>query len=108
MRYGRQYLGLPILDGGIPCRDDLVQLVRAVASFEGTALIHCAAGHGRATLVAVAVLLARGRAPDIPAACSTIQRVRPRGRLMAIHHQLLELAQDELRSLANKSTRPDR
>ena len=60
LRGSPAYRSFPILDGSAPTPEDLRQ---AVASLRpGRTFVHCAQGHGRAGLFALAVLLSSGAA----------------------------------------------
>jgi protein-tyrosine phosphatase len=96
-RTGRVYCCLPTLDAMSPARDDFCRMVADVAKHEGAVLIHCAAGHGRTAMFAVALLVARGLAPNVPAALAILQAARPKLRLNAHQRrQLNALLRDEL------------
>ncbi len=44
---------------------------------EGTVYVHCGLGYSRSAVVAAAVLLARGSAPDVDQACRMVEAARP-------------------------------
>jgi len=77
------YLCVPTLDYGLPPLQTLSSLVGRIAAADGVVLIHCAEGHGRSAAVAAAVLVARGLAPDLPAAERQLALARPRVRINA-------------------------
>jgi protein-tyrosine phosphatase len=73
------YLCLPTLDATAP---DLEQLALTMNRLKpGRTFIHCAQGHGRTGLAALAFLLARGLVDNVPDALRQIQSARPAIRL---------------------------
>lgn len=90
IRAGRTYLCLPTLDAMAPDLDDLRRAVAEVANWPGGVYVHCASGHGRTGMFAVALLLARGLAPDVPAAVAMLRAARPRVRLNAAQRRRVE------------------
>ncbi|HEY1067949.1 MAG TPA: phosphatase, partial [Pirellulales bacterium] len=58
------YLTLPTLDTAAPPEADFDRIVALAAIERGPVLIHCGQGHGRAAMLAAAVLVARGLAED--------------------------------------------
>jgi protein-tyrosine phosphatase len=90
VRAGRTYICLPTLDGMTPDPADLRRAVDAVANWEGPVYIHCAVGHGRTGLFAAAVLVARGLAPDVPAAVRMLRGVRANIRLNPAQRRCVE------------------
>ena len=92
-RDSRAYLSVPVLDATAP---SLAMLTRAVESLKpGVTLVHCAQGHGRTGLFALAVLLARGIAKSVPDGLAILQQARPRISLTA---QQIACAQEFERS----------
>jgi protein-tyrosine phosphatase len=81
VRHKRIYRCIPMLDGMIPTAQRLHDEARSLAETQGVLLIHCAAGQGRTGLFAVAILLIRGLAPDVPTALQMLRAVRPVIRL---------------------------
>ena len=77
LRTGRTYLCLPTLDNAAPDPEAFREAVRRAASWGGTVYIHCALGHGRSALTAVAVPAARGLAADPEAAFARVKSARP-------------------------------
>jgi protein-tyrosine phosphatase len=88
---GRSYVCLPTLDALAPPVAQMRELVKQVAAWPGTALVHCAAGHGRSALVAAAVLLARGLAADPKEAQQLVRKARPGVSLNRPQRRLLEM-----------------
>jgi len=73
------YVSFPILDGGAPEPEALRD---ALASLRpGTTFIHCAQGHGRTGLFALAILLASGAAKDMDEGIRMLRTSRPGIRL---------------------------
>lgn len=70
------YRSFPILDGHVPPLGPLVQLIDEMEVDPKPTLIHCAIGHGRTGLIAVALLLRRGLAKDVEEAIRMAQAVR--------------------------------
>ena len=57
------YVSYPILDGGAPAVQSLREMVTKLRP--GKTYIHCAQGHGRSAVVALAVLLANGTVKSV-------------------------------------------
>jgi protein-tyrosine phosphatase len=75
------YLCFPILDAAAP---SVGELHRAVALLKpGPTFVHCAQGHGRTGLFALAVLLSSGEAGSIEEGLALLRKVRPGLRLNA-------------------------
>ena len=87
---GRSYVCLPTLDALAPPLDSMRELVKRVAAWPGTALVHCAAGHGRSAVVVAAVLLARGLAASPKEAQQLVRKARPGVSLNRPQRRLLE------------------
>lgn len=83
IRSGRAYRSVPLLDATAPPLDVLREAVQWVIqqSENGPVYVHCAAGHGRAGLVAGAYLLAIGEAADADDSVQKLQNIRPLVRL---------------------------
>jgi protein-tyrosine phosphatase len=61
VREGRTYLCVPTMDGSVPPDiESFRDVVQEAASHPGPLYIHCAYGHGRAALMAAAILIDRG------------------------------------------------
>ena len=79
------YICFPILDATAPDLERLSDLVRRLPP--GRTFIHCAQGHGRTGMVALALLLSRDAAESIAAALGQIQDARPAVRLNSEQHR---------------------
>lgn len=79
IRRGLVYRSMPILDGTAPSLEGLRDAVQWIMdqSAGGPVYVHCAAGHGRAGLIAGAYLLASGEAVNANDAILKMQSVRP-------------------------------
>lgn len=77
VRTDREYLCLPTLDNAVPDPTALEDAIRRVAAWHGAVYIHCALGHGRSTLVAAAVLVARGLAAGPEEVFVRVKSARP-------------------------------
>jgi hypothetical protein len=79
VRRGLSYRCFPILDGAAPSPQSLREAVRGLRP--GRTFIHCAQGHGRTGLFALAVLLESGTARTVEEGLGMLQAVRPGIRL---------------------------
>ena len=82
VRYYRQLPGFicfPILDGTAPKPESLLEAVCSVRA--GKTFVHCAKGHGRTGLFAIAILLESGRVTSPEEGLKCLQTVRPGVRL---------------------------
>ena len=75
MRKHIGYRSLPILDGACPDATMLRQFIRDLRS--GATFVHCALGHGRTGLFALAYLAERGRIRTVAEGLALLQRARP-------------------------------
>lgn len=73
------YVCFPILDGAAPAPEALRTAVSSLRP--GRTYVHCAQGHGRTGLFAVAILLTRGTVGTVEDALQVLQRARPGIRL---------------------------
>ncbi len=73
------YVSFPILDGAAPSPEALRAVIGRVPP--GRTFIHCAQGHGRTALFALAFLLASGAAPSMAEGLQMLRAVRPGIRL---------------------------
>jgi len=72
------YRCLPVLDGSTPPDDErFLALLEEILAASGSVYVHCEEGRGRAPTLAAAVLIARGIAPDVPAALELVRKARP-------------------------------
>lgn len=69
------YICLPILDGTFPDAAALDQLLSRLD--HGKAFVHCAQGHGRAALFALALLAKQGFISDVEAGIELLRKARP-------------------------------
>jgi hypothetical protein len=81
------YLCLPTLDGTAHTLTPLLPFAQAVLASEGPHYIHCAAGHGRSSMVAAIVLVVRGEADTVDAAEAQMKSARPRVHLGRAQHR---------------------
>ncbi len=79
--FAGKIIRLPILDGAGASPESLTQLVKNIRTHDGEVLIHCAEGHGRSVMVAVAVLLDRKTVRTIPDGVALVRQQRPKARL---------------------------
>jgi len=82
------YLCFPILDGGVPKPEALREAISRMRP--GTTFVHCAQGHGRTGLFALAVLLTTGVARDIDEGLQKLQSARPGIRLNRDQRRCIE------------------
>jgi protein-tyrosine phosphatase len=73
------YRPFPILDAGVPSAEALDRLLDLIR--DGRVYIHCAQGHGRTALVAVALLAHRGRVTSVEDGLRLLRSRRPAVRL---------------------------
>lgn len=88
IRSRKGYLCLPILDAGVPSHDELRQAVAATG--RGSTYVHCAQGHGRTGLFALALLFHRGRIGSPQEGLALLQQVRPAIRLNRVQRRFIE------------------
>jgi hypothetical protein len=89
IRCSPSYRCFPILDGGAPTPE---ALRAAVASLRpGRTFIHCAQGHGRTGLFALAVLLSSGIARSVEDGLRMLSAARPAIRLSRDQHRCIEI-----------------
>jgi protein-tyrosine phosphatase len=93
IRSSASYRSFPILDGGAPTPE---ALRTAVASLRpGRTFIHCAQGHGRTGLFALAVLLSSGAARSVEDGLRMLAAARPAIRLSTEQRRCIQIyAQD--------------
>ncbi len=90
------YRCLPTLDGIQPALEDLSALAHEVARFEGPVYVHCAAGHGRSSLLACCALLARGDYATVDETVRAMQSKRPKIHLARSQRAIAERFAREL------------
>jgi hypothetical protein len=89
IRSSSSYRSFPILDGGAPTPE---ALRAAVASLRpGRTFIHCAQGHGRTGLFALAVLLSSGVARSVEDGLRMLSAARPAIRLSREQHRCIQI-----------------
>ncbi|WP_395750443.1 protein-tyrosine phosphatase family protein [Prosthecobacter sp.] len=76
VRSGIRYIVLPTLDASAPSPEALLATLRTLKPDEH-AFIHCAQGHGRTGLAALALLLLRGEVPGIEEGLAMLRNIRP-------------------------------
>jgi hypothetical protein len=93
IRCSPSYRSFPILDGGAPTPE---ALRAAVANLRpGRTFIHCAQGHGRTGLFALAVLLSSGVVRSVEDGLRMLSASRPAIRLSREQHRCIQMyAQD--------------
>ncbi|EDY18680.1 dual specificity protein phosphatase [Chthoniobacter flavus Ellin428] len=79
LRKAQGYYSFPILDGTAPSLQRLKEALSSLAP--GKTFVHCAQGHGRSGLFAVAYLLSTGRITSIEAGLKLLAETRPAVRL---------------------------
>jgi hypothetical protein len=83
------YRSFPILDGSAPTAE---ALRAAVASLRpGRTFVHCAQGHGRTGLFALAVLLRSGAARSVEDGLRILSAARPAIRLSREQHRCIQM-----------------
>ncbi len=75
IRRSPAYRSFPILDGGAPNPEVLRKAVESLRA--GRTFVHCAQGHGRSGLFALAVLLSSGEASNIEDGMQMLRAARP-------------------------------
>jgi hypothetical protein len=94
LREATGYVAFPILDA---CAPSPRQLREAVAGLRpGTTFIHCAQGHGRTGLFALAVLLQSGAVRTVDEGLALLAEVRPAIRLSAVQVNCIRAYAGEL------------
>lgn len=69
------YRSFPILDASIPPENDLEVMLEVIK--EGRTYVHCAQGHGRTGLFALALLAHRGQIDTVSQGLKLLRKVRP-------------------------------
>jgi protein-tyrosine phosphatase len=75
IRESPEYLSVPILDGGIPTVLELSAAISRASS--GLTYVHCAQGHGRTGMFALALLAARRHIQSIEDGLDLLKKMRP-------------------------------
>ena len=89
------YISYPILDGGAPTPASLRKVVTGLRA--GNTYVHCAQGHGRTGLFALAMLLARGSVRSVDDGLKLLQSTRPGISLNAQQRRCIERFACELK-----------
>jgi len=90
------YVAFPILDGAAPTLDELDAVISRLRP--GSTFIHCAQGHGRTGLVALAILLSRGAVDRVDDGLALLRKARPGIRLNGDQLRCIEAYADRLRA----------
>ncbi len=85
-----RYLCVPTLDGCAPADREFLIVLEELANWQGPVYIHCAHGHGRSAIVAVALMKVRGFASSVDEALSMVQKIRPKVNLKGPQRKLLD------------------
>ncbi len=88
IRSRQGYRCVPILDASVPSHEELRQAVAEAAN--GTAYVHCAQGHGRTGLFALALLFHRGRVTSPQEGIALLQQLRPAISLNRLQRRFIE------------------
>lgn len=96
------YRCLPILDASVPTIEELRGAVESSAS--GRAFVHCAQGHGRTGLFALALLLRRGSVQTIEEGVGLLRSLRPAVRL---NREQVDFAHRYLKANAEQGDAPN-
>jgi hypothetical protein len=94
------YCCLPLLDGGAPEPEVLQAAIARLRP--GKTFVHCAQGHGRTGLFALAWLLHTGAAANVDEGLRMLQAVRPGVSLNRVQRRCIEA----YASMTNRSRRP--
>lgn len=89
VRKAARYISLPTLDATAPAPAALTTAIASLRPDEHV-FIHCAQGHGRTALAAIALLLHRGEAKDIADGLRLLKSIRPSVALAPSQWQCLE------------------
>jgi len=94
IRRSPSYRSFPILDGSAPTPEALRAAVAALRP--GRTFVHCAQGHGRTGLFALAVLLSSGVAHSVEDGMRMLSAVRPAIRLSRQQHRCIQIYAEKL------------
>lgn len=83
------YRSFPILDGAAPAPEAMRAVVASLRP--GRTFIHCAQGHGRTGLFALAVLLSSGVVHSVEDGMRMLSTVRPGIRLSREQHKCIQI-----------------
>lgn len=100
----RGYRLFPILEGSVPIgASDFMGLISDLKNEERAIYIHCADGHGRTAMVAVALAIARGLAADVKSAFDEFRKARGAGFLTFRQKHFLIKLEPQLVAMAESS-----
>jgi hypothetical protein len=88
IRHSPSYRSFPVLDGAAPSPEALHAAVTGLRP--GRTFIHCAQGHGRTGLFALAVLLSSGVAQNVEDGLRILSAARPAIRLSREQHECIQ------------------
>src|SRR5207244_2126500 len=88
IRKSAGYVSFPILDGSAPDPESLQEFVNRLRP--GRTFIHCAQGHGRTGLFALAIMLKSGAVRTVAEGLEKLGAVRPGIRLSAVQLKCIE------------------
>lgn len=85
----RCYHCLPTLDATAPGPSELSRFIQTIAECEKPVYIHCALGHGRSAVVAIAALVELGHASSLEEAERIARASRPGAKLNSLQRRAL-------------------
>ena len=94
IRESEGYRCFPILDGAAPKLDDLQEVIRKLP--QGKTYIHCAQGHGRTGLFAIALMLTWQEGASLDECRAMLQTARPGVRLNDAQERFLSGMVDQM------------
>lgn len=97
VRDGVRYISLSTLDACAPSAETLMATIRELKPDEHV-FIHCAQGHGRTGLAAIALLLHRGTVSGIDEGLTMLRNIRPGIGLSKDQHACLKQCLPQLRA----------
>jgi protein-tyrosine phosphatase len=98
VRHGIRYIVLPTLDACAPAAEALIATIRELKP-DDHIFIHCAQGHGRTGLAAIALLLHRGVVKEIDEGLTMLRNIRPGIGLSHDQRTCLKQCLPQLRAL---------
>ncbi|WP_449071905.1 phosphatase domain-containing protein [Prosthecobacter sp.] len=96
VRKAARYVSLPTLDATAPTPEALMAAIRSLQPQEHV-FIHCAQGHGRTAMAAIALLMHRGETSNVADGLRLLKAIRPGVSLSPGQWQCLEKCADALR-----------
>ena len=94
IRTSPSYRSFPILDGTAPAPEELRAAVATLRP--GLTYVHCAQGHGRTALFALAVLLSSDAAHSVDDGMRMLTAVRPGIRLSQSQRKCIDMCMDQI------------